>query len=58
MGSVVVETQASLREIEQKLKAGEVEPARERYAGLEPQFASLVAELTALRASLPDEPPA
>jgi HPt (histidine-containing phosphotransfer) domain-containing protein len=46
-------------EIEQKLKAGEVAPARERYASLEPEFASLVAELTAIRASLPaDDAPA
>ena len=46
-------------EIEQKLKAGEIEPARERYAGLQPAFAELVAELTAIRASLPaDDAPA
>ena len=46
-------------EIEQRLKAGEVVPARERYAVLEPEFASLVKELTAIRATLPaDDAPA
>ena len=42
-------------EIEQRLKAGEVDPARERYAVLGPEFAALVAELSAIRATLPPE---
>ncbi|MBK7661216.1 MAG: PAS domain S-box protein [Betaproteobacteria bacterium] len=42
-------------EIEQRLKAGEVDPARERYAVLGPEFAALVTELSAIRATLPPE---